>query len=449
MKNKKTFFRIILMLGVITLSAQTNLENYVKEGLENNIVLKQKRISLEKALYSLKTANSLFFPSVTLLADYTSGEGGRSISIPVGDMLNPVYNTLNQLTQSNRFPQIENVKQDFFPNQFYDVKLRASMPILNTDLIFNRQIQNGQIEIQEYEVATYRRELVKEIKTAYYNYLSALEAEKIYAAALELAKEGKRVNESLLKNGSGLPVYVLRSEAELENIYAKIEEAHNLSAKAGRYFNFLLNRDIEAVIITDSIDDPKLFTTTGENMWQMREELKMVQKGIEINKSALQMNKFHWVPKINGFVDFGAQDSKFKYNSDSRYTLYGIQLSLPIFEAFRSNYMIEQSELEIKYAELNLSMLNKQLYMSSEIAKGDLLTAWKNYSSALKQFETAKNYYRLITKGYKEGVNTFIETVDARSQYTQAELLVNINKYQIMIAGAKYERENPIQEIKH
>ena len=46
----------------VKIYAQNQLDKYVQEGILNNIVLKQKRISLEKAIYSLKTATSYFFP---------------------------------------------------------------------------------------------------------------------------------------------------------------------------------------------------------------------------------------------------------------------------------------------------------------------------------------------------------------------------------------------------
>nr|MCU0407175.1 TolC family protein [Ignavibacteriaceae bacterium] len=118
---------IIFFIQVI--SGQTVVDDYVYEGLKNNIVLQQKKISYERAVYSLRSATSLFFPSVQLEASYVSGDGGRSIDIPVGDLLNPVYQTLNQLTGTNSFPQIQNVSENLFPDDFYDVKLRTTMPI--------------------------------------------------------------------------------------------------------------------------------------------------------------------------------------------------------------------------------------------------------------------------------------------------------------------------------
>lgn len=444
----------VMILGILLLfdnksisQTITNIDEYVKEGLANNIVLQQKKISYEKAVYSLRTATSLFFPSVSFQADYTSGEGGRSFYIPVGDLMNPVYQTLNQLTRTNAFPHIANVKEDFFPYKFYDVKISASMPILNTDIIFNRQVESSQLQIKEYEVELYKRELIKEIKSAYYNYLSSLEAVKIYKSSLDLAEEGKRVNKSLLKNGAGLPVYVLRSESEIESLNAQINEAETKSENAKRYFNFLLNRKLDSQI--EVIDTDITDLNPGDSLYtpDRREELKMLSSAIEINKSMLNMNKYFWIPKISGFIYVGAQDSRWNYNKDSQYYLYGIRLEIPIFEGFRKRNKIDMSELELKNAELELQNTKDALKLSVSSAKNELQSAMKNYKSALKQLKAAQSYYSLINKGYQQGVNSFIETVDARNQLSSARLLVNICKYKVLISRTNYERETATSNL--
>ena len=47
--------------------------------------------------------------------------------------------------------------------------VRASMPLLNTDIVHNQRIQQHAVHLKEYEVAIYQRELVKDIKVAYFN----------------------------------------------------------------------------------------------------------------------------------------------------------------------------------------------------------------------------------------------------------------------------------------
>ncbi|MCE2935493.1 MAG: TolC family protein [Cyclobacteriaceae bacterium] len=443
---KTAFFLLflgLLMGGFAQAQSPDALDSYVRQGLERNIVVQQKSISLEMALLSLKMANGMFAPSVSLLGNFTSGEGGRSISFPIGDIMNPVYTTLNQLTASDQFPRMENVNTNFFPRNFYDVRARTSMPLLNTDLIYNKKIRGQQVLLQEYEVQVYQRELVRNIKVAYFNYLSAREGVVIYQSALTRAQEGKRVNEALLANGKGLPAYVLRSQAEIENIKAQLVDAERQVENGRLYFNFLLNREGTEEINTDFVPELSTVTTllAEDAVPTQREELLQIKTAQELNQQVLKMNKLFWAPRVSGFVDLGAQAENMEYSSKANYYLYGFQLEMPLFSGFTNRHRISQSRLDVRNAELNVDQVNRQLRLSTEVSRNALVSAFQNYQSALKQLEAAQSYQRLIEKGYKEGVNTFIEAVDARNQLTSAELLVRVNLYRVLVAEASLERE--------
>ncbi len=441
---------VLLLALSPNVKAQSSLDAYIDIGLQNNLVLQQKNVSLEKALYSLKIAKGMFMPSLALIGNYTTGDGGRSISLPVGDLLNPVYSTLNQLTDSEAFPQIENVEQNFFPQNFYDVRTRLSMPIFNTDLVYNKKIQSQQIQLQEFEVIIYKRELIRNIKVAYFNYLGARKGSAIYESALVRAQESKRVNESLLANGRGLPAYVLRAQSEMETLSAQKNEADQLVRNAQLYLNFLLNREA-TLPIEESYD------ATLNNAVQLlaqpasgalREELLQVESGIEINSNIVKMKQSFWMPKVNGFVDVGAQAENLQYNSSANYYLLGLQVDVPLFAGFTNRYKTSQAKLDLKNAELNRGLVGQQVNMSSSMAQNSLRTAYQNYLSATKQLEAAQSYQHLIERGYKEGVNTFIESLDARNQLTTAQLLVTTNQYKVLIAEANLEREMATYALK-
>lgn len=439
-----TLFTLHLPGGL--LQAQTTvLDRYITEGFEHNLVLQQKNISLEKALYALKSAKSLYLPTVSFMFDYQTADGGRDIPLPLGDLLNPVYSTLNQLTSSSKFPMLQNESINFLPHNFYDGKVRTTVPIINTDIGYNKKIQEQQVSLQDYEIATYRRELVKNIKTAYFNYLTALQAISIYQSAQQLSLESKRVNEKLLENGKGLHAYILRAESESEGIQAQITGAQQQAENARLYFNALLNRDAAATIDTTLNTDESLVQATrmlaDTPVITGREELKTVQQLITLNQTADKMNRQYRVPRLNGFLDLGSQAQNWKFNGQSRYYLAGLQLSMPIFAGNRNQYKIKQSELDIKNAQLNKELLLQQLTVSSSAARNNLLAAWRTCQASLKQQEAAGTYYRLIDKGYKAGTNTFIETVDARNQLTSAQMAVTINRYKVLIAAAALERE--------
>jgi outer membrane protein TolC len=55
--------------------------------------------------------------------------------------------------------------------------------------------------------------------------------------------------------------------------------------------------------------------------------------------------------------------------------------------------------------------------------------------------DAATSYQRLIEKGFTEGVNTYLETLDARNQWMNAQINYQLNQFKVLIAAAAYERE--------
>lgn len=451
-KRKKNILLLLFsMQSVFTVSAQQVLDEYVAEAFRNNIVLQQKNISLEKAQYALKSAKSLFLPTVAFSGSWSTADGGRNIPLPLGDLLNPVYGTLNQLTATNNFPMLENQSINFLPKNYYDAKVRTTLPILNSDLINNKRISEQQVTLQGYEVLIYKRELIKDVKTAYYNYLNAMQAVEVYQSSMALAQEGLRVNEKLLAGGKGLPAYVLRSKSEVENVNAQLVSAEQQVVNARLYFNFLLNRNSEEKINVSYVDKDGITQAekllTDLSLASGREELKALEQVVSINKTAVKMNRQFAVPKLGAFVDLGSQSEGFHFNDNTRYYMLGLQLDIPIFSGNRNRIKIKQSDLDLKNASLHANLTAQQLNLAVKTAQNNLRATYQSYQSSLKQFEAAASYQRLIEKGFKAGVNSFIETIDARNQYTSVKLLVNINRYKVLSALADLERETATYSI--
>jgi outer membrane protein TolC len=153
------------------------------------------------------------------------------------------------------------------------------------------------------------------------------------------------------------------------------------------------------------------------------------------------MNKAYWVPKLNGFLDLGSQASDWKFNNKSKYYLLGFQLNFPLFSAGKNRIRIKQSELDLKNQLINNTYARNHIQLSANMARNSLMASYRNYAASIKQLDAATAYNKLIEKGYKEGINTFIETIDARNQLATASLQLVINKYQLLAALATYERE--------
>ena len=431
---------LLLLLAWPVLGQKSVLDDYIATAFQQNITLQQKNIQVEKAMIALKSAQSLYQPTLAFQGGYQSGQGGRSIAFPVGDLLNPVYSTLNALTKSTAFPQIANVETNFFPRDFYDVKVQTSMPLYNKDISYNKQIQEQSISLQREDASLYKRELVKQIKTAYFQYLLSLGLQKVYENALNLAIEGKKVNEKLLANGKGLPAYLLRSDSEIANIQAQIADAAKQSQAAQMYFNFLLNRELRAEIRID-FEVEKALNAAYNVTPGAREELSLLSKSIGLQETVLKMNESFYLPKVSGFVSLGSQSTIYDINAKSAYYFLGLQMDIPIFTGKRNLYKIKQSQLDIASARNTLDLSAKQFTMATEIAQRNVQSSLVSFQASTKSYEAAAAYLRLIEKGYKEGVSTYLETVDARNQWMNATINYQLKQFNVLIAAAAYERE--------
>ena len=429
----------IICFGYLGYS-QSRLDSYIQTGLKNNEVIKQHNFDINKSMYALKEARSLFYPTVSLNGSYTKAEGGRTIDIPIGDMLNPVYNTLNQITNSNAFPALENQSVLINPDNFYDAKIHTTMPLLNYEIIYNKRIKNQQTSLQKIELEIYQRELVKEIKIAYYKYLQSVEGIKIYQDALALVKENQRVNQALFKNDKINRTAVLRSDNEVIRIQANLETAKQTSNNAKAYFNFLLNEKLDTAIETDQSEALPI-EALSENT-QNREELQKLTQVKEINDNVSKLTQSYWFPKVNGFADFGIQDFDFEVNKQSRYYFAGVGLEWNIFSGNKNKFKLKQVEEDNKKISSQIDNVKQQLLLQFQVSQNNLKSALEQFYADRNQKESAKKYNDDITKLYKEGQAIYIELLDAQNQWVNAQLNTNIALYNSWIAFAELERAN-------
>jgi len=438
MKNVITL--VLLCCGFLGYS-QSKLDNYILIGLKSNEVIKQHNFDITKSVYALKEARSLFYPTVSLNANYTVADGGRTIDIPIGDMLNPVYSTLNQITNSNAFPTLQNQSVLINPDNFYDAKIHTTMPLLNFEIIYNKRIKSQQSSLQKIELEIYERELVKEIKIAYYKYLQSIEGVHIYEDALKLVKENQRVNRSLFKNDKINRTAVLRSDNEVIRIEANLETAKQTSNNAKSYFNFLINQKLDSEIEIDSDNENLPNVMVSENTLN-REELSKLNQVSEINENVNKLTQSYWYPKLSGFADVGFQDFDFEVNKDSRYYFAGLGLEWNIFSGNKNKYKIKQVELDSQKINSQTDNVKQQLLLQFQISQNNLKSALEQFHADKNQKQSAQKYNEDITKLYKEGQAIYIELLDAQNQWVNAQLNTNISLYNSWIAFAEMERAN-------
>lgn len=447
----KAIARIVCFLLPVTVFSASNLmaqegilDSYIRQGIESNQALKQKQLDYAKSLYAMKEARGMFFPDISINARYTVADGGRIIEFPIGDLLNPVYNTLNLLTASNQFPEVENQAFNFYRPKEHETKVSLRQPIYNSDIIGNMRIKREYAEISRVDVDHYRRALVKEIKSAYYGYLKAFYLDRLVDSTYQLVNENLRVSKSLYNNDMVTVDVVYRSEAEMGRIEVEKARARNMLEASRSYFNFLLNRPLGEEIRTEEADEPGIPENTLEQARNEalagREELDMIENYIQLNEHVMKMQKGSYTPDLFGAVDYGFQGEEYRFSGDDDFVLASLVLQWSIFQGMTNRNRIRQTRIEKEKLEAAKAEAESRIQMQVVNDYFAVLTGMETVRSAKKQLRSAKKAFYLIERKYAEGQATLLEYIDARTSFTtaQSNLIIAKNDYFIRTAELEY-----------
>ena len=170
------FLCFLLLFGTGTQAQSDPLDRYIQQALLHHGLIKEQSALIEEKKVGYALAKKLFSPEINLGTSYTLALGGRNIAFPIGDLLNPVNDALNDLTNSSKFPTLENQTIQFLPNNFYDIRTRITQPIINPEIKIGQTIKREQIALQEMQRDIIERDVIRDVKKAYYQYLLTLQA---------------------------------------------------------------------------------------------------------------------------------------------------------------------------------------------------------------------------------------------------------------------------------
>ncbi|HKK75242.1 MAG TPA: TolC family protein [Saprospiraceae bacterium] len=459
---------LFLLTTVFVLSgaesrAQSILDGYIQEALRSNIALRQEQLSYEKSLAALEEAKANFMPQLSLEARYSVARGGRAFTIPVGDLVNPIYqnlNVINELGQSAspdyptipEYQMIDNVQENFLRETEQETFVRVAMPVYNNAIINAQKIQANLAQAERISVQTYQRELIQEVKTAYFNYLKASEALELYHNTEALVQENLRTTESLFQNHQITKDAVFLAQAEVEKVAQQIALAEKNQKVAQSFFNFLLNRDYQSPIEVVSPVVSSLAIEGLESMrnqaLQEREELRQIDFAAAASQGNLQMTKGSHLPTINLVADYGVQGTDYRLTDESDYFMGSVVMSWKLFQP-ANKARRQQAKIEIQTLQQQRAAVRQQISLQVVQAWYDLEAARKAVDQATAEVSAREQAFRLINKKYTQGQANLVNWTESQTQLTNARQKAMIARYDYQIKMAVLERSAatyPIQK---
>jgi outer membrane protein len=226
------------------------IEQLVGQAETSNLELAGTEAGVAQRLAVLDQARARFLPSIDLGLRYSRADGGRQIELPVGDLLNPVYGSLNALLaasgQPAPFTPIDNESIPFLREREQQSAVTLTQPLYDARIGAAARAAQFDYQASRQGLEAFRVRLRRDVQQAYLRWLATRESRGILEASLEAARENSRVNDSLYRNGKVTRDLVLRAEADVLEIEQQIESTAGAERIAQNYVNLLRNASLEA-----------------------------------------------------------------------------------------------------------------------------------------------------------------------------------------------------------
>lgn len=444
-----------MLLVVVTTSAianddsdiQTRIDNYVSEGLNSNIALQTETLEVEKSVQALAIARARYLPTAELHARYSRAEGGRTIDLPLGQTLNPVYGTLNQLLaqqgQVGNFPQVADQTIPFIRSHEQDTRIAVRQPLFAPGIPAAVRAQKSLLNASRYRRIAVARALQRDITVAYVEWMKARQAVGIVDASATLLKENVRVNQSLFNNGKVTQDAVLSADAELLGVVQQQREAQGAVDRSMSYFNFLLNRDPDTAI--DAANVPGQLPTVDEQLavltrraLQDRPELTQVADLARASDAQVAVAGADLWPTLALGVDAGTQGEDYRFGPGYNFAIASLQLTWRFYDG--GNYAkLRQARAQERQATLRQDQTRQQIQLEVQDAFIRFAVARDSLATADARVNAARSAFRIASRKREEGVISQVEYLDARRTLTTAELNLNVTRFDALARRADLE----------
>lgn len=425
------------------------IEDYISAGLASNLALANQAIDVEKSQAALAAARARFYPEIALSARYTRADGGRQINLPLGRLLNPAYQTLNELLLANggaaRFPALADEAIPLQLPREQDTRITLRQPLYAPAIGAGVAAARANLNASDYARQAYQRALRRDITLAYLEWLKAGDGADIIAAGGALLAENLRVSQSLYDNGKSTRDAVLRARAAWLGAQQQQREALNGADQARSYLNFLLNRPLATPLAVggDASDSngscaAPAGAEAAPTAAATRPDLLALEQAQLGAAAQLRAARAARKPSLALGVDAGTEGSDYGIGRNYNFVTGSVALTWTLFDAGARRAAVSQARL----AGAQLANQHQQLAARIDL---ELQQAADNCNSTVDSLATAdaraaaaRAAFAIASRRRDAGMASQLEFLDARNELTGAELNRNLTHYALLQRQAEY-----------
>ena len=404
-------FNIIILafLSVTIGYSQNNsiwsLEECVSYAIENNISVKQSKLSSQLQETEITRAEMDFYPSV-------SGSAGVDYGFdkPLG-------------------------KNSF--NNNFGISSRVTLYNGNRNKNTLKRAEKN-LEISKLNIQKIQDDITLRVVNAYLTVLYNRESVKIAKEQIKVGENLVIRMKELVDAGTKARNDLFQVEANLATNEENIVTAENNLDLALLDLSQILQISHKGFSIEDvsiNLESAKLFYSDSEIIYSkalsLRPQIESATMNIENADLDIEMAKSGMLPTVSASYQFNTgyidvqdalyQSAYFKQLVDNRGHSIGVSVNIPIFDKFSTRTNTQRAKIQKEIAEYSLENEKTNLRATVERAFIDAKTSLKTFEATKKSVVAQEEAFRIAQERYNLGVLTSFDFDQVRNQLVNAQ----------------------------
>ena len=441
-------------------TVEDGLRQVLDDALAANLELQAGTAGVQQRIAALDQARARYRPVVDFDARYSVADGGRTIEFPVGDLLNPVYATLDDLLvqsgQAPGFPRVRNEEIELLLPTEQNTRVVAAQPIYDPRIGPAVEATRQDLNRAEAGLAGLRTRVVRDTKQAYYEWLAAQQQALVLEATLEVARSNLAANESLYRNGKITRDFVFRAEADKLEVEQQKRAAEARVRIAQSYVNLLRNVPLSSPVPGATIDEATVerfrerltqriagrrvdLPALQETATEQRAEIDGLDAAIAGSLAQQDLARAAFKPTLAIGAEAGIQGEDYGFTDEERYVLASVVLRWNAYRGGADQAALAEARALTEELRATRDLAEQQVRLEVERALETLGVADASLGTARKRAEAAQAAFRIAARKRDLGQINQTEFIDARRTQTDAQLNLNRVRAEFLARLAELE----------
>lgn len=408
-------------------------------AIQNSMQVKNALLDVEVAQQKIKETTAAGLPQI-------SGSIAFQNYLDIPTTLLPA-NTFDPMAPADMFVPIK-FGTDFNMNG----TLQVSQLIFSGNYLVGLQASRTYKNVSQQLVEKSGQEIKQAVSEAYFTVVvleenlrtmdsTLIKLKKIHADTKILIDE--KVMEAV--NALQLELSILEIENGQKQVSEQIEVAKKL-------LKFQMGLEIKSeIVLTDDLE-VLLEGLEGEISSTINVagniDYKLLQTQLMVNELLVKNSKANYLPSLAGFFSHQqvAMGNEFNFfGSDGSWyptTIWGLNLSIPIFSSGQRASQVKQAKIETLKTENIIKQLDEGLQLQMAQATTIYNNALESQKTREKAVEIAEEVLRTSEIKYKERVLSSIELTQVQSQVIQSKTNLINAKYEVLKAKLAIDKLN-------